>query len=171
MRVLVVYFSRTGRTQRLAQRLARELGASLMEITESRSRLGLLGYQRSLFEAVAGRSAAIESPLRNPADYDLVLIGTPIWGWHLSSPVRALAHQWRRKVDRVAFFATMGGSGSRQAFDELRRILRCLPSAELALTEREMTDLGAPAVRAKLDQFVKRVAPEVTVQPVRLRAA
>lgn len=157
MKALVVYFSRTGHTRRLAERLARELDGATMAITEPRTRQGFLGYQRSLLEAVTGRDADIEAPRRDPADYDLVLFGTPVWGWHLASPVRALARQWSRRPSRVAFFATMGGSGSQNAFDELRRLLGRAPLAELALTERECAALSSAAVRAKVRRFVQRL--------------
>ena len=157
MRVLVVYYSRTGRTRQLAERLARELHGTTLAITEPRTRFGLLGYPRSLIEAVTGRDAAIDAPRRSPLEYDLVLFGTPVWGWHLSSPMRALARRWSRRAARVAFFATMGGSGSRAAFDELRRLLGRPPLAELALTERECADLTAPESRLKVERFVQRL--------------
>lgn len=67
----------------------------------------------------------------------------------------------------MAFFATMAGSGSRQAFDELRRILRCIPQAELAVTEQAMAGVGRLAVRAKIEPFVQQLAPEGSLLPLR----
>lgn len=160
MKVLVVYYSRTGHTRRLAERLARELRGSAMPITEPRSRLGFLGYQRSLFEAVAGRDATIDPPRRDPRDYDLVLIGTPVWGWSLSSPVRAFARQWGRKLKQVGFFCTMGSGGDRGAFDELRRLIGHAPLAELALTDRELPLLNKGETRNRVDRFLHRLQPQ-----------
>lgn len=157
MKILVVYYSLTGHTRRVAERLARLLDASALAITEPVSRKGMTGYLRSLFEAVAGRDAAIEPPPRDPAAYDLVIIGTPVWGWHLSSPVRALARQWGGRMPQVAFFATMGGSGSDRAFEELRRLVGRKPLAEVALTERECQTLATTAVNARLESFARRL--------------
>jgi menaquinone-dependent protoporphyrinogen IX oxidase len=164
MKVLVVYYSRTGRTKRLAERLATELGGSTVAITERKDRAGLFGYQRSLFEAVTGRDATIEPLRRQPAEYDLVLIGTPIWGWHLSSPVRAFANRHGKGLKRVAFFCTMGGSGDRSAFDELARITGKRPEAVLALTEAEMAQPGQADLRAKVERFVSRLRPHTVAQ-------
>lgn len=157
MKVLVVYFSRTGATRRLAERLARELGGTAMAIAETRARRGLLGYQRSLFEAVSGFSPPIEPPPHDPSEFDLVLIGTPVWGWRPSSPVRAFMRRWGRKLRRVALSCTMGRSGDRRTFDELRRLLGRPPVAELALTAHEVAALASPPVRVKVDRFVKRL--------------
>lgn len=161
MKILVVYFSRTGHTRRLAERLARELDATPMAIAETGSRLGFLGYWRSLFEAVAGRGAEIEKARRDPAEFDLVVVGTPIWGWNLSSPVRAFMRSHARSMPRAAFFCTMGGSGDRVAFEELQRLLGRAPEATLALTQAEVAHLGRADVKAKIARFVAPLrAPE-----------
>jgi flavodoxin len=157
MRILIVYFSRTGHTKRLAERLARELGTSSTAITERRSRRGFFGYQRSLIEAVTGRDATIDKLRNQPREHDLVLIGTPIWGWHLSSPVRAFARQHAKALRHVAFFCTMGGSGDRIAFAELQRLVGHRPLATLALTEHELTSMSTGEVKAKIDRFVSRL--------------
>ena len=69
-----------------------------------------------------------------------MLIGTPIWGWHLSSPARAFARRYRAQIRRCAFFCTMGGSGSDAAFAELRQLTGQEPLATLALTDAEIDD-------------------------------
>jgi menaquinone-dependent protoporphyrinogen IX oxidase len=157
MKILVVYYSRTGRTRLLAERLARDLDANTVAITEPRHRQGLFGYQRSVLEAISGRAVPIDPLRRHPGAYDLVLVGTPIWGWNLASPVRAFARQYGRSVRRVAFFCTMGSSGNRPAFDELRRLIGRAPVAELALTEAEMQWTGRADVRVKIRHFVDRL--------------
>lgn len=157
MKILVVYFSRTGHTRRLAIRLARELGAATAAITEPRSRRGLLGYQRSLYEATFRCEPEIDPLPRQPRDYDLVLIGTPVWGWQLASPVRSFAHRFARTIRRTAFFCTMGGSGDRRAFAELERVLGRRPEAVLALTEAELHSMLAPATKAKVAAFTRRL--------------
>jgi flavodoxin len=147
-KVLVVYFSRTGDTRRTAQMLAKATSGELCAITENRSRLGLWGYVCSAWEAMLGREASVHTPGCDPAAADLVLIGTPIWGWHLSSPVRAFAREHGSRIRRFAFFCTMGGSGSEAAFAELQQILGQPPLATLALTDAEV-DTGSAWPKAE----------------------
>jgi len=165
MNVLVVYYSRSGTTRRLADHLAQALDANAVAITETRSRAGLWGYQRSLFEAVAGRDATIRPLRERLRDYDLVVIGTPIWGWHLSSPVRAFARQNAKAIRRAAFFCTMGGAGDGAAFAELERLLGRKPRATLAVTAAEMANLNGASTQARIGAFVTRLRQALDTAP------
>ena len=135
----------------MAERITAALGAQACAITERRARLGPLGYLRSVWEASRGHDAAIEALAADPRTADLVVIGTPIWAWHLSSPVRAFARRHRAEFRRIAFFCTMGASGSEAAFAELRELTGREPVATLALADRE---IDTPAGRTRLDAFV-----------------
>ncbi|MCW5632928.1 MAG: flavodoxin [Rubrivivax sp.] len=154
MKVLVVYYSRTGHTRRLAERLAQAFGDRPRAIRERGSRRGPFGYLRSLVEAVGGREAAIDVTHPSPAGYDLVLIGTPIWGWHLSSPVRAFARCHAKQIRRAAFFCTMGGAGDRQAFAELEQLLGRRAEATLALTEQDVADIDGEGPSGRIAAFL-----------------
>ncbi|GAA0766910.1 hypothetical protein LRH25_28335 [Ideonella azotifigens] len=151
MKVLIVYFSRTGYTRRVAEQLATRLGGTLCPITEASSRLGAWGYLRSVCEAAFGLQSEIGKVSVDPAQFDLMLIGTPVWGWHLSSPVRAFARAHAVSVNRCAFFCTMGGAGAEKAFGALEGELRRAPLATLALTDRE---IDSQMAGAKINAFV-----------------
>jgi flavodoxin len=155
MNTLVVYFSRTGNTKFVAEEIATALNAASECITEVRSRLGLFGYCWSLVEAVSGRSPPIQTPAHDPRNYDLVVIGTPIWGWHLSAPVRSYARMYEGSIGRTAFFCTMGGSGAEKAFAELELILRRQPVATLAVSGSDLADQSS--LDQRLKEFVKRL--------------
>lgn len=151
MKTLIAYYSRTGHTRRVADLLAARLGGTASPITEPRSRLGLLGYARSAVEASFGLDAAIVASPVDPARFDLVLIGSPVWAWHLSSPVRAFARSQSASIRRCAFFCTMGGAGAEKAFAELERCLGQAPLATLALTDRE---IDGERHESKIESFV-----------------
>jgi flavodoxin len=90
-RVLVVCFSRSGRTRSLGTTLAACLRADFEAITEPADRAGVSGYLRSLADALFGRSVRIDPPQHNVTRYDVVIIGTPVWGTWLSSAHNARA--------------------------------------------------------------------------------
>ena len=77
-----------------------------------RSRTGFLGYMRSLLEARRKRPSVIAPGKHDVSSYDLVVIGTPVWAWSLSSPVRAYLMAKTNQLPAVAFFCTLGGKGS-----------------------------------------------------------
>ena len=164
-RTLIVYHSRTGHTKRVAQALARRLDADLDEIRIVQPLAGIAGYAMCAIEAIAGLAPALRPMHRNPAAYELVLVGTPVWFWSLASPVRSWLERNPPK-HRVAFFCTMGGSGAGRVFATMAELAGRAPVATLALLEKE---LDRP-FEDKLDAFAKRLLAGTKQQPARARA-
>ncbi|WP_430650081.1 flavodoxin family protein, partial [Bradyrhizobium liaoningense] len=77
-RILVVYYSRTGTTRKVAQSLSAALSCDSEEITEAGSRKGIFGYLRSAVEARRQIPSRIAATVRDPSLYDLVVIGTEL---------------------------------------------------------------------------------------------
>jgi len=153
-RILVTFHSRSGNTRRIAQALARRLHADLDEIRIVQPLKGPLGYAMCAIEAIACLTPALRPAGKDPAAYDLVVIGTPVWFWSLSSPVRSWLAGHRVGTRRVAFFCTMGASGASRVFATMQSLAGRKPVATLALTERELRD-GADR---KIDAFVSSLA-------------
>jgi flavodoxin len=151
-RIRVVYYSRDGHTRDIALEIAAACGAEVEEIGESVGRAGPLGYLRSALEALLGVRPPIRR-LRHALQHgDLVVIGTPIWFWNMSSPVRSYLCAHRSSLDRVAFFCTCGGSGHEKVLHDMQALCGAPPVATLALTERQC----APhAHRTELAAFVR----------------
>ena len=114
------------------------LGGALEEITETRDRAGLFGYWRSVFEARRQRPATIVAAKKDPSSFDLVVIGTPVWAWSLSSPVRAYLAANRAHLPEVAFFCTLGGAGASAAFTQMQAVVDKPPRATCAVTARDI---------------------------------
>lgn len=138
-KTLVVFYSRSGTTRRVAEALSRALACDLEEIIEPRSRTGFLGYMRSLLEARRKRPSVIAPGKHNVSSYDLVVIGTPVWAWSLSSPVRAYLTAKASQLPAVAFFCTLGGKGSERAFAQMTSIVGKKPRAVCAITALEVS--------------------------------
>lgn len=150
-RTLVVYHSRTGYTRRVARMLANRLGADLDEIRIVEPLGGPLGYLLCAIEAIAGLAPALRPPRKDPAAYDLIVVGTPVWFWSPASPVRSWLEQHRLRGKRLAFFCTMGGSGASRVFASLQELAGTAPVAAVALADIEI-DRGA---LSKLEPFIE----------------
>lgn len=151
---LVVYFSRTGTTRKVADTIAKALGGDLDEIVDPTPRQGYLGYWRSLLEARRHAAVGIAQAKRAPAAYGLVVIGTPVWAWSVSPPVRAYLMTHKASLPDVAFFCTMGGRGSTSTFREMQSLAGKAPRAVFAVTTR---DVAAQRYDKRLAEFVKRL--------------
>ncbi len=151
MKVLVAFYSNTGRTQAKMVRLMEKLGGErLITIRTPRPRTGPIGFLKSGFEAVRRRAAVIE-PLGAPldmADFDLVVLGSPVWAGHLSSPMRAFLQQNGQGIRRCAYVLTHGGPETFDAvLDELDALTGVKRTAALSLGR------DTAATDEALDQF------------------
>ena len=148
-RILVVFYSRSETTAEFAGRLAAELEGDYERLreVEVRRRTGPLGFLRSILDVGLKRPAYLQPMTHALADYDVVLIGTPVWAARASTPVSTwLSLHWHQ-MRTVAFFCTMGGSGSEDAFAQMQRLARRAPIATCAISAREMqTDVAVEKV-------------------------
>jgi flavodoxin len=87
-KVLVVQYSRTGNTRRLAEAIVAATGWELETIVDTRDRSGVLGFLRSGLEAMLRRKSRLRPAQKDPREYDLVVIGSPVWDRSVSVPVR-----------------------------------------------------------------------------------
>lgn len=151
-KTLVVYYSRTGITRRVAESLAALLGADVEEICEPRSRIGFLALLRSAGEALLKRKAAITPPQKDPGLYDLVVVGTPVWAWSVASPVRNYLAAQRARLPQVAFFCTLGNTGADPVFAQLRNLTGKCPRSLAAFKDR---DVAEKRHAARLEAFAR----------------
>lgn len=152
-KTLIAYHSRTGYTRRVARILANRLDADLDEIQIVQPLEGRIGYVMCAIEAMAGLAPALRPARRDPANYDLIVVGTPVWFWSPSSPVRSWLENHPPGRRRFAFFCTMGGSGASCAFSTMRQLAGDAPVATLALTDHEIDAVAT----ARLDAFVRAI--------------
>lgn len=156
MNALVVFYSRSGNTRRLARWIAAGLEATLEEIGEDDDRRGFFGYLRSGNQAFFHRRVPIHPPRHDPRRYDLVVIGTPVWRMSMSSPVRTYVEQYAGRLSNVAFFCTMDRFGAKRVFRQMQRACGVAPQATLARTVRDLQVAELPQVVAS---FVAQLRP------------
>lgn len=166
-KALIVYYSRSGKTRRIAQAIAKASGADLDEIGAARSRDGVLGLLGSLLEGSPAYQSRILPAERDPSGYDVVIVGTPAWRESVSSPVRSYLRAHRVELPEVAFFVTLGGSRAERVLSQMEILAGKRPLARLALSEKYMVEHPAVCIgeflEALLDGWERRSLP---CQPV-----
>ena len=125
MKILCVYYSRTGNTEKLMEEIAGELGCEKVRLSDGVDRSGLLGWLRSGMQAMARHVPQVDKPETELplGEYDLVIIGTPVWAGRCSAPswrswrgwaVGAAACWWQRTMGGPSPSTAGRGSGRRQ---------------------------------------------------------
>jgi flavodoxin len=155
MKTLIVYFSRSDRTRRLAEEIGGRLGSDIEEVTESKGRGGAIGWLKSGMESTRKTLPKIHALERDPGAYDLVLIGTPIWASNMSSPIRAFITEHKEKIQEAAFFCTGDGDDPSTVFGPMEELLGKNPIATLGLIGEEREN---PESLKKIEEFVERVS-------------
>jgi hypothetical protein len=102
----------------------------------------------------------IREPGKNPADYDLVVVGTPVWSSSVSAPVRTYLSQMGSSVSNVAFFLTHGGTGENRVLRQMEELCGTAPLAVLGLRELEVAhEQYAIQVAAFTERVLRRLSP------------
>lgn len=104
---LIVYYSFTDKTKRVADTLRRLTGADTFRL-ETAVPYDEASIDRVQEDQAAGRFPDLKA-VPDISGYDLVLVGTPVWWYTLSSPVVAFLRQADFAGKRTAVFATHMG--------------------------------------------------------------
>ena len=122
MKSLVVYYSRTGNAKFVAETIASELGSDIEEIVDLKKRAGKLGWLSGGKDSMQEKETQIAPTKMVPADYDLIVIGTPIWAWRPTPAVRTYITNNYFSGKKVALFFTIA-SGLKQAVEKTKALL------------------------------------------------
>ena len=116
-KALVAYFSASGTTARVAERLATSIGADLFEIvpevpyTAADIDWRNKSSRSSVEMGDRSRRPAIASHVDDMASYDVVFVGFPIWWYREPSIIDTFMESYDFAGKTVVPFATSGGSG------------------------------------------------------------
>jgi flavodoxin len=153
LKALVVHYSRTGNTEKVAAELANALAADTEAIVDRKGRKGALGYLAAGKDTTRKIPAQIDDPKKDPSRYDLVVIGTPVWVYTVSTPVLAYLQKYAGRFPEVAFFLTHGGNFEK-TFEDMATAAGRQPKATLAVFEK---DLRKGAHVRQVKEFVAKL--------------
>jgi multimeric flavodoxin WrbA len=168
MKTLVAYYSLTGNTEKVAKAIAEALSADIERIRDAKLRAGGGGNVRSGFEAFLKLTPAILPAVKSVADYGLVIVGCPVWGQNMASPMRAYLKRERGKIRRLAVFCTQEGSGGERALRQMAALVGVEPIGNLVASAQ---DLSSGQCRTVAKKFAEQVREGLLAARVGTRAA
>lgn len=126
-KILVAYFSASGTTARAAKTLAEAATADLFEIKpkEIYTKADLNWMDKQSRSSIEMRDKsfrpAIAETCSNMDDYDIILLGFPIWWYVAPTIINTFLETYDFSKKKIVLFATSGGSGFGNTVDELRK--------------------------------------------------
>lgn len=155
--LLVVCYSRSGNTRRVAMDLSQRLDADI-EFIRDKQGAGILGQISGAWRAWRELPAPIGPLQHDPRGYGIVVVGTPVWAWRMTPEVRAYLNMAKGKLRKVAFFVTSGDTDVAQVVPALETVADCTAIAAMGWNTRELADKAV--YEAKLTAFVKAIVGE-----------
>ncbi len=125
----MLYASRTGNTERVAQRIQATLDCDMLEVEpqepyDNDYNAMLERAQEELAAIRQGNFPPVKTSMENFDDYDIVFVGYPIWYGSMATPMQTFLHTHASKLagKRIALFATSGSSGISASAGEARAL-------------------------------------------------
>jgi flavodoxin len=125
MKTLIAFYSLGGNTKKLAQAISGAVGGDFLEIKLKKElpQKGILKFffaGRQAMKKVVPEILALD---KNPADFDLIFLGTPVWAGNFAPAIRSFLTQAKLKNKKIALFCAHGGDNSGKSLIELEKEL------------------------------------------------
>ena len=152
-KVLVLYYSQTSNTKKVAQEIANKLGADMEEIVAVKPYDG--DFQATIArcneEREQGITPEIKPIVANLADYETIFVGYPVWYGTYALPMGAFLKQADLSGKKIVPFCTFGSGGLDSSVKDLAK---AQPNAEI-LPGYGVRAARVDAVPQEVDQFLK----------------
>ncbi|OGT20962.1 MAG: hypothetical protein A3C55_02905 [Gammaproteobacteria bacterium RIFCSPHIGHO2_02_FULL_42_13] len=125
MKTLIVYYSLTGNVKFIAETMAKTIDADLLELKLTEKDINPKGFMKFLWggKQVFSKKHPDLLPFdKNPQDYDLLIIGTPVWAWTYAPALRTFFANTNISNKKIALFCCHGG-GKGQTLQKMKAVL------------------------------------------------
>jgi flavodoxin len=138
MKTAIVYFSLEGNTKFVAEKIASELEADLIQLVPIKEYPtgNVSKYFWGGKSAAFKESPKLESYQFEAEEYELVVFGTPIWAGTYVPPLRTFLRANKLTEKNVALFACCSGGSAEKCFEDLEKeLLNCKVLAKLRVVD------------------------------------
>lgn len=113
MKNLVVYYSLDGNTRFISQAIAGVTNADILELKLKKDDTKLKGFKKYFWggkQVVTREKPELKPFDKNPRDYDLIFIGTPVWAWRHAPAIETFFSEVNLAGKKIALFCCHEGS-------------------------------------------------------------
>ena len=111
MKKLVIYYSLSGNTAYIGKTIAEGMGADVVELKlkKEMSRWGFVKYLQAAKQALLKERPELLPMDKDPASYDVLCIGTPVWAFSFAPALRTFFENVKVSGKKIALFCSSGG--------------------------------------------------------------
>ncbi|MDR3063257.1 MAG: hypothetical protein LBU40_03850, partial [Methanobrevibacter sp.] len=153
--ILIAYYSRTNVTANVINKISKEIDCDIEIIKDKKNRNGPLNYLKSGIDAARGKETEIETPSKNPSDYDLTIIGTPIWASTMATPVLTYLNHKKEEIKKLSIIITTGSSGIEKTIQEIEKLIGTTSVESLTLKRNDLSNITE--YNNKISTFISKI--------------
>jgi len=105
-KILIIYYSRTGKSATVCETLQQKISADVLEIFDRKDRSGIWGYLVAAADSLRKQSTEIEPANHDLSTYTLIIVVSPIWCGKLSIPINTFLQKNSLTGKRLTVFTT-----------------------------------------------------------------
>jgi len=123
MKTAIIYYSLEGSTKFVAETLASELSSDLIELHPVKEipKTWFMKYFWWGKQVMMKESVKLKPYSFNKDDYDLIIVGTPVWAFTYSPPIRSFFDTYSLENKKTAFFCCHEG-GPKNTIQDMMNI-------------------------------------------------
>ncbi len=121
---LVIYYTRTNKTKTIAEEIAKEKDAQLLEVIDKTNRDGSIKFLTSAIDAMRGKKTSIEYDAVDLSEYDTIYIGSPVWASKATPAILEFVEENDFNNTNVVSFVTLTSNGAEKALDNLNDAIK-----------------------------------------------
>jgi len=141
----------------VAEDIAGRLGADIDQIVDKKDREGITGYAGAAKDAKMKNTTEIADPVKNPGDYDLVIVGGPIWMGNVPPAIHTYLIKNKSSFRQIAFFCTAGHYGIDVISKDLETYAEKQAVALTGFNGDNLKPEGKADYTKKMDDFIAGV--------------
>jgi flavodoxin len=139
-KILIVYYSKNGHTERVAKDVAAAMHADIEKLIDQKNRSGFFAYLTSGRDAQKKRTTELAPLQKDPANYDLVVLCTPVWAWNITPAIRTYMEMNKSKFKSTAYIITAGGTTADKIIPSCEEITGKKPVSYVGFVGKELAD-------------------------------
>ncbi len=153
-KVLVVYYSYSGNTKAIAEKIRQITNADIFEIKTVKPYPS--NYQEVVEQAAKEKQTDFRPEIQNSeaniAQYDVIFLGTPVWWYTMAPPVKTFMSKNKFDGKIIMPFCTHGGGGAAATFGDMKTLA---PKAKI-LKGMEIYERGNLNTSSEITKWIEQ---------------
>ncbi len=120
--VLVVFFTRTGNSERLAEEISIKLHGDVDEIKSKVKYIGISGFIRAGYRSMTKKIDQIEFQ-KDPSKYKIIVLVSPIWSSNIPPAIRSYINKNKEDLKNYGLIINGTMKENKKAYENFKELL------------------------------------------------